>query len=66
MLSLTEFTLWGRNGSLRRNDFKIDYGGMRMKIKDIIAVIYYAITTVYNVIKLIIDFIDRRKNNRLS
>jgi len=45
---------------------KESYGGMQMNIKDIIAVIYYVITTIYNIIKIVIDFIDRRKNNRPS
>ena len=37
---------------------------MRMKIKDIVAVIYYVFMIIHNLVKLIIDIIDKRKNNR--
>ena len=37
---------------------------MRMKIKDIVAVIYYAFMVIHNIVKLIIEIIDKRKNNR--
>ena len=35
-----------------------------MKIKDIVAVIYYVFMIIHNLVKLIIDIIDKRKNNR--
>ena len=35
-----------------------------MKIKDIVAVIYYAFMVIHNIVKLIIEIIDKRKNNR--
>lgn len=35
-----------------------------MKINDIIAIIYYIFMVIHNIVKLIIEIIDRRKNNR--
>ena len=35
-----------------------------MNIKDVIAVIYYVFMVIHNIVKLIIEIIDKRKNNR--
>ena len=35
-----------------------------MKINDIIAIIYYIFMVIHNIVMLIIEIIDRRKNNR--
>ena len=35
-----------------------------MNITDIIATIYYIFMVIYSIVKLIIEIIDKRKNNR--
>lgn len=35
-----------------------------MRITDILAAFYYIFMVIHNIVKLIIEIIDRRKNNR--